>query len=314
MRVTVTGATGMLGRQLVEALLARGDEVTVLSRDAASAAESFEDRVAAFDWADPKSEQVPAAALDGSDAVVHLLGEPVDQRWTRSARQEIHDSRVLSTRHLVDGLSALSGSGSPGERPRVLVSQSATGVYGPRGDEPVDETAQPGSDFLARVCVDWEGEAARAGDLGLRVASTRTGVVLSSSGGALARMLPPFRLGVGGPIAGGGQYVPWIHVDDVVGGLLFCLDEPSASGPVNLTAPDPVTNRDLSKALGRVLGRPAVAPVPALAVKLLYGDMAQIVTTGVRAVPRRLRDLGYRFAQPELEPALRLAVDEPAGD
>jgi uncharacterized protein (TIGR01777 family) len=310
LKVVVTGATGLLGRELVKALLARGDAVTVLSRNAASAARAFDGRVTALEWRDPKGEPAPADALVGRDAVVHLLGEPVDQRWTKRARQEIRDSRLLATRNLVEGLTASAeGLGeAPGERPAVLVSQSATGFYGARGDEEVDEDAQPGSDFLAEVCLSWEREAARASELGLRVTTTRTGVVLSPSGGALAKMLPPFRAGIGGPIAGGRQYVPWIHADDVVGGLLFCLDTPDATGPVNLVAPNPTTNRELSKALGRVLGRPAVAPVPELAMKLLYGDMAQIVTTGVRAVPQRLRDLGYRFSQPELEPALRLAT------
>ncbi len=319
MKVVVTGATGLLGRELVEALLARGDAVTVLSRNAASAAKAFDGRVTAFEWSDPKGSPAPADALLGRDAVVHLLGEPVDQRWTKRARQEIRDSRLLATRNLVKGLVAATAEGrgeapgerpgeARGERPAVLVSQSATGFYGARGDEEVNEATPPGSDFLAEVCLGWEREAARASELGLRVTTTRTGVVLSPSGGALAKMLPPFRAGIGGPIAGGSQYVPWIHADDVVGGLLFCLDTPDATGPVNLVAPNPATNRELSKALGRVLGRPAVAPVPELAMKLLYGDMAQIVTTGVRAVPQRLQDLGYRFSQPELEPALRLAT------
>jgi len=304
MRITVTGATGMLGRQLVEELLDRGDEVTVLSRDAAKAGRLFEGGAQAEAWADPKGEQPPATALSGRDGVIHLLGEPVAQRWTDDARREIRDSRVLATRNLVAALRELPD----GERPAVLVSQSASGFYGPRGDEPVAEGEPPGDDFLAHVCLDWEAEARAAGALGVRVALTRTGVVLSDSGGALEKMLPPFKLGVGGPVAGGRQYVPWIHTDDVTGALIFCLDEAGADGPLNLAAPEPVTNAELSKALGRVLHRPALAPVPGLAVKLLYGDMAQIVTTGVRAVPNRLRELGYEFRQPRLEPALRLAT------
>jgi uncharacterized protein (TIGR01777 family) len=303
-RVTVTGATGMLGRQLVGALLERSDEVTVLSRDPARAERAFGGRVDAQTWSDPKSDRPPVEALTGRDGIVHLLGEPVAQRWTASARQEIRDSRVLSTRNLVAALGELSAE----RRPRVLISQSATGYYGPRDDVSVDESEPPGDDFLARICVEWERAAGQATDLGLRVAVTRTGVVLSESGGALEKMLPPFKLGVGGPVAGGRQYVPWIHADDVIGGLLFCLDTEGASGPVNLTASEPVTNKELSKALGRVLGRPALAPVPGLAVKALYGEMAQIVTTGVRAVPRRLQQLGYDFREPELEPALRSAT------
>jgi uncharacterized protein len=303
-KVVVTGATGMLGRQLVEELLARGDAVTVLSRDAVKADRLFGGRVDAQAWSAPKADLPPAGALAGRDGVVHLLGEPVAQRWTDAARLEIRDSRVLATRNLVAGLEALA----PGARPSVLVSQSASGWYGPRGDEPVDETAPVGDGFLARVCVEWEAEATLAAQIGVRVAVMRTGVVLSESGGALEKMLPPFKLGVGGPVAGGRQYVPWIHADDVVGGLVFALDTATATGPINLTAPEPATNAELSKALGRVLHRPASAPVPGLAVRALYGEMAQIVTTGVRAIPRRLQELGYEFRQPALEPALRLAT------
>lgn len=304
MRVTVTGATGMLGRRLVEELLDRGDDVTVLSRDAGKAERLFDGRVTAMAWADPKHETPPPEALSRRDGVVHLLGEPVAQRWTDDARREIRDSRVLATRNLVAGLSALPDD----ERPATLVSQSASGYYGPRGDEPVTEGEPAGDDFLARVCVDWEREARVASAPGVRVALTRTGVVLSESGGALEKMLPPFKLGVGGPVAGGRQYVPWIHGDDVVGALILCLGDSRAEGPINLSAPEPATNAELSKALGRVLRRPALAPVPALAVKALYGEMAQIVTTGVRAVPARLQELGYEFRQPRLEQALRLAT------
>ena len=304
MRVTVTGATGMLGRQLVDELLARGDEVTVLSRDAAKAERLFGGHARGASWPDPKHEPPPHEALQCRDGIVHLLGEPVAQRWTAAARREIRDSRVLATRNLVSALAELSDDARPG----ILVSQSGSGWYGPRGDEPVTEDEPAGADFLARVCVEWEAAAREAGALGVRVALTRTGVVLSDSGGALEKMLPPFELGVGGPVAGGRQYVPWIHADDVAGGLLLCLDEPAAAGPINLTAPRPVTNAELSKALGRVLRRPAIAPVPGLAVRALYGEMAQIVTTGVRAVPERLQELGYRFRQPLLEPALRLAT------
>jgi uncharacterized protein (TIGR01777 family) len=294
----------MLGRTLVTALVERGDAVTVLTRDPAKADDAFAGRGQSERGSDPKGEPAPIDALAGRDGVVHLLGEPVAQRWTERARREIRDSRVLATRNLVAALQAVPAD----ERPRVLVSQSATGYYGPHGDEVVDESAPAADDFLARVCVEWEGEAERATALGLRVATTRTGVVLSESGGALEKMLPPFKLGVGGPVAGGRQYVPWIHADDVVGGLILCLDDDRAAGPVNLTAPEPVTNRELSKTLGRVLGRPALAPVPALAVKALYGEMAQIVTTGVRAVPARLQELGYGFRRPELEAALRSAT------
>jgi uncharacterized protein len=300
MRVAVTGATGTIGQAVVRELVDRGDEVTVLSRDAGRARSAL--GVEAVKWADPKAEPAPTEALEGRDGVVHLLGEPIAQRWTDEAKREIRDSRVLGTRNLVAGLGAVERG------PGVLVSQSASGWYGHRGDERVDERAPAGDDFLARVVTDWEAEARGAADLGVRVVTARTGVVLSPSGGALDRMLPPFKLGVGGPVAGGRQYVPWVHLDDVAGALAFCLRDQRAQGPVNVTAPEPVTNRDLSKALGRVLRRPAVAPVPGLAVRVLYGEMATVVTTGARAVPARLTELGYEFRHPDLQEALRDAV------
>ncbi len=311
MKVVVTGATGMIGRSLVFALLARGEDVVALSRDAARGRQVLDDRVEVHAWANPLAELPPSEALAGADAVVHLIGEQVAQRWTDEAKESIRESRVASTRLLVQALLALA----PDARPSVLVSQSATGFYGPRGSEPVDEGAPAGSDFLAGVVVGWEREAlaaASSSDGGVRVVVTRTGVVLSPEGGALAKMLPFFRLGIGGPVAGGRQYVPWVHLDDVVGGMAFCLGNHDATGPVNLTAPTPATNAELSRTLGRVLKRPAFLPVPALALKALYGEMAQIVVTGQRAVPARLEELGYHFRYPELEPALRDVLDRPA--
>ena len=302
MRVAVTGATGTIGSAVVRALAERGDQVVALSRDPDRARELLGDGVEAHAWAKPSSEPAPAAALSGCDAVVHLLGEPVDQRWSDEAKKAIRDSRVLGTRYLVAGIRDAD------PRPRVLVSQSATGWYGARGDEALDETEPAAEDFLAEVVESWEREARAAEEHGLRVALTRTGVVLTDSGGALARMLTPFKLGVGGPVAGGDQYVPWIHMDDVVGAIACALEDDRVSGPVNVTAPEPVTNRELSKALGRVLRRPALMPVPGLAVKLLYGEMSSIVTTGARVVPARLAELGYRFRRPDLEDALRAAT------
>jgi uncharacterized protein len=299
-KVAVTGATGLIGVALVRELLARGDEVSVLSRDAGRARERLGD-VQAFGWPDPKVTPAPAEALRGRDAVVNLLGEALAQRWTARARREMRDSRVLGTSNLVAALRELPES----ERPRALVSQSGSGWYGPRGDEPVDESEPGGDDFPAQVCMAWEHEAGAAGGLGLRVVTTRTGVVLSESGGALEKMLPPFKLGVGGPVAGGRQYVPWVHLEDVAGAIAFCLDSEEARGPLNLAAPEPVRNRELSKALGRALGRPAVLPVPGAALKLLYGEMATVVLRGARMVPRRLQELGYRFRHPDLDEALR---------
>jgi uncharacterized protein len=300
MRVTVTGATGLIGQALVKALSDRGDEVVALSRDADRARRTLGGWVEAHAWPNPTAAPPPAAALAAADAVVHLLGEPVAQRWTAQAKENIRRSRVDGTRSLVQALHALA----PDRRPSALVSQSATGFYGPHGDEPLAEDEPAGNDFLAGVVVDWEGEAMRAAS-DFRVAVTRTGVVLSPEGGALAKMLPFFRLGIGGPVAGGRQYVPWIHLEDVVGAMLACLDNAGAAGPVNLVAPHPVTNAELSRTLGRVLKRPAVLPVPAFALKLLYGEMAQIVITGQRVVPFRLERLGYQFRHPDLEAALR---------
>jgi hypothetical protein len=300
MRVLITGATGTIGLSLADALKARGDQVVALSRDPERGQCVLGDGPEVHPWPDPESAPPPSEALAGADAVVNLVGEPVAQRWSDDAKRRIRDSRVRSTRMLVSALTALG----PDERPRTLISQSATGYYGPRDDAPIDEQAPPGHDFLAGVTVAWEGEAAAAGD-SMRVVCTRTGVVLSPSGGALAKMLPFFKLGIGGPVAGGRQYVPWIHLDDVVGGLVHCLDHAEASGPVNLTAPGPVTNAELARALGHALGRPALLPVPGVAVKLLYGEMAEIVTTGQRAIPGKLRDLGYSFRYPDIGPALQ---------
>ena len=299
MRVLLTGATGTIGLAVADVLHARGDTVVALSRDPERGLRVLGNGAEVHAWARPTEAPPPSEALAGVEAVIHLLGEPIAQRWTDEAKAKIRDSRVLATRSLVAGLDAAPEA----SRPRVLVSQSATGYYGPRDDTPLDEQAPPGHDFLAEVTVAWEREA-QAISPRVRVACTRTGVVLSPSGGALAKMLPFFKLGLGGPVAGGHQYVPWIHLDDVVGALLHCVDDERAQGPVNLSAPNPVTNTELSHALGHALGRPAVLPVPGLAVKALYGEMAEIVITGQRAIPARLQELGYEFRLPEVRAAL----------
>jgi len=304
-RVTVTGATGLIGPSLVRALRARGAEVTVLTRDPAGARRQLGD-VAAVAW-DPVSEHAPAEALVDRDAVVHMAGAPIAQRWSAKVKEAIRESRTLGTRNLVAGLT-LAGSSQIGRCPRTLVSSSAIGYYGPHGEEPLDEDAPAGEDFLARVCFEWEQEASAARELGVRVVQVRTGVVLDRGGGALAKMLPPFRLGVGGPVAGGCQYVSWIHRQDVVEMMLAALEDERWSGPVNATAPDPVPNHDFSKALGRVLKRPALLPVPAFALRALYGEMAEIVTTGARVLPAKALVLGYEFSHPRLEEALRSAI------
>jgi uncharacterized protein (TIGR01777 family) len=299
-KVVVTGATGLIGSAVIAALVQRGDTVTALSRDRGRLSAQLRPGLEAVSWPLPDQTPPPPGAIVGAEAVINLLGEPISQRWTPAVKERIRSSRIATTRNLVAAIRASAA----GERPKVLVSQSATGYYGPRGDEQLTESAGAGDDFLASIVKEWEAEADAAAQDGVRVICTRTGVVLAPEGGALTKMLPPFRLGIGGPIGGGRQYLPWIHLDDVVGGILHCLDTAAASGPVNLTAPAPATNRDFSRALGHALHRPALAPVPALALKLLYGEMSTIVLTGQRAVPARLRELGYEFRHPDLERAL----------
>ena len=301
MRVTMTGATGLIGPRLVRELIARGDEVTVLSRNPDKARETLPG-VEAVGWSDPVASPAPAAALDGRDAVVHLAGEPVAQRWNAKVKRAIEESRDAGTRNLVAGMRDAEAP------PGVLVSSSAVGYYGPHGDERLPETTGPGEDFLAGVCVGWEREAKAARKFDARVVLIRTGIVLDATGGALKTMLPPFKAGVGGPVAGGDQWMPWIHLDDLVGLYLAALDHDDWDGPVNGSAPEPVTNKAFSKTLGKVLKRPAFAPVPAFAIKALYGEMATIVVNGQRAVPERALALGYSFKHPDLEPALRSAL------
>ena len=301
MRVTLTGATGRIGLSIVEALTARGDEVTVLTRSPDRARPKLPAGVEAVAW-DPQSGPAPAAALSGRDAVIHLAGEDVAQRWSEDTKREIRESREAGTRNLVEGIAQAD------PRPKALVSASASGVYGPHGDEAVDEDAPAGEGFLADVVVAWEREARRAEDLGLRVVLMRTGVVLSRDAGALKKMLPPFKLGVGGPVAGGHQYMPWIHLDDVVGMYVEAATDERWSGPINVVAPNAVSNEDFSMALGRALNRPSIVPVPGFALKLLYGEMSQIVLTGVNMVPRRALELGYAFRHPQVLEALQATV------
>jgi uncharacterized protein (TIGR01777 family) len=312
----VTGATGLIGTALVAELQAQGWQVTVLSRNpqraqaklaatASPAPHPAPEPVEAFGW-DLMSEPVPAEGLESRDAVVHLAGEPVAQRWSASAKRSIRESRVQGTRNLLAGLRSLPDA----RRPRTLIGASAIGYYGPHGEEPLDEEAPAGHDFLAQVCAAWEAETLLAADLGMRVVQVRTGVVLDPHGGALAKMLTPFRLGIGGPVAGGKQYMSWIHREDLLGMIVLALSSSSWSGPINATAPTPVTNHDFSSALGHALSRPSLLPVPALALRLLYGDMAAIVTTGARVLPAKPLVLGYRFRHPDLDEALRSALHE----
>jgi uncharacterized protein len=290
-RIAITGGTGRLGTLLVEQLEARGDEVTILSRNPRPGQVAY----------DPMNAPAPPEALAGRDAVVHLAGEGIAQRWNAETLRRIKASRQQGTRNLVAGIAQAD------PRPKALISASAVGYYGNRPD-PIDEDAPPGDDVLADICVAWEREADRAAELGLRVVKVRTGVVLDRHRGALKTMLLPFRIGIGGPVAGGRQPLPWIHYEDVVGIYMRAIDDAAWTGAVNATAPEPVSNKVFSKALGRALHRPALAPVPGLAIKLLYGGMAKLVIEGQYARPRRTLDLGYSFRHPDLDEALRSAL------
>jgi uncharacterized protein (TIGR01777 family) len=293
----------MIGSAVCDALLARGDEVVGLTRDSARA-RSTNPTIGWHPWS-PTLERPPNEAFEGVDAVVNLVGESINQRWTDEAKRRIRDSRVTATRNLVQAISAAD------PRPKVLVSQSAVGYYGDRGDAIVDEDTANGSSFDARLCADWEAEARAAENAGVRVVVARSAPVLDRRGGLLKQLLLPFRLGVGGPIAGGKQYMPWIHIDDEVRILLWGVDDERVSGTINATAPEPVTNREFSHVLGRVLRRPTVLLVPKLALRpVLGGELADAVTSSLRVIPRRPLDLGFEFRYPELEPALHAALGD----
>ena len=299
--VAVTGATGLIGTALVERLRAHGHSVRRLLRSARHAGPG--DVV----W-DPERGALPPNALAGADAVVHLAGEPVAHRWTTERKRAIRESRVRSTEQLAQAVRALD------EKPRVFLSGSAIGYYGDRGDALLDESATPGDDFLARVCVEWEGAAAPIADAGVRLVWLRTGIVLSPKGGALARLLPIFRLGAGGPIGSGRQWMSWISLDDHLRAVEHALVSESLTGPANLVAPNPVTSHELATTLGRVLTRPAIIPVPSFALELLYGEMARAtLLAGQRVLPKALTRSGFEFAQPTLEGALRAELAQSDG-
>jgi hypothetical protein len=296
-RVLVTGASGLIGSAVCEALLARGDQVVGLTRDPDRARST--NPIASWHAWEPTLERPPAEAFEGVDGVVNLLGERIDQRWSEEAKRKIMETRRTGTRNLVQAIESLE------KRPSVLVSQSAVGYYGDRGEAIVDESGGNGESFDSEVVREWERAAQEIVPTGVRLAIVRTGQVLDPHGGMLAELLPPFRLGLGGPLAGGSQYLSWIHLDDEVGILLWALDDEKVSGVLNATAPNPATNRDFAKALGRALGRPAVIPVPGFVLDLKFGpELGKVLRGGQRVVPRRALDLGYGFKFPELDGAL----------
>lgn len=295
MRALVTGATGFLGRSLVKGLT----RPVVLSRDPERARRVLGQDIEPFHW-EPQAGPPPAEALSGVEVIFHLAGEPVAEgRWNAAKKARIRDSRVLGTKNLVGGI------GSAKQRPRVLVSASAVGFYGDREDELLDESSAPGSDFLAEVSRAWESEASRAGALGVRVVTPRTGIVLGLGGGALAKMLTPFKLGLGGRLASGRQWMPWIHIDDLIGLLLHAAEKNEVSGPMNAVAPEPVTNREFTRTLARVLNRPAIFPAPKFALRIVLGEVAAVILSSQRVVPSVAEKTGYSFRYPKLEEALR---------
>lgn len=294
MNITLTGASGFIGGPLISKLQSRGHTLRMLGRRA-SGAENF------LKW-DSVSDPFPAAGVEGADAIIHMAGEPVAQRWSADVKQRIRDSRVNGTRALVSAIDHAA------VRPKTLIAASAIGFYGDRGAEELDELSKPGTGFLPEVCLEWENEAMAAGKLGVRVVLLRIGIVLHKSGGALKTMLPFFRLGLGGPVGSGCQWMSWIHRDDLVSMLLWALDNEDVFGAINGVSPQPVRNVDFGRALGEVLSRPAVLPVPAFALRLLYGEMASVVMASQKVYSRVPEAKGFAFQYPELKAALRASV------
>ena len=302
MKILITGATGLIGRKLCQLLTVEGHTVIALTRSPKRAEGLAISEAHAWE---PEAGPPPEHAVVGVEAVVHLAGEPIAaERWSDEQKKRIRDSRIVSTRHLVNAL-RLAAS-----KPHVLVSGSAIGFYGDRGDEPLIESSPAGSGFMSEVCVSWEEEAERASHFGVRVVKVRTGVVLSSEGGALKKMLPPFKLGVGGPLGSGKQWFPWIHIEDIVGIFHSAIFSSSMTGAVNGTAPEPVMNSEFTKQLGRVLHRPAFLPVPEFALRALMGEMADVLLGSQRVIPKAMLDAGYRFQYPLLAPALEDLLGE----
>jgi uncharacterized protein (TIGR01777 family) len=290
MKVLISGATGLVGSALVPFLTTGGHEAARLSRRAGP------EDVA---W-DPVARELDAGALEGMDGVVHLAGENIAGRWTAARKERIRRSRIDGTRLLAERLASLD------RKPRVLVCASAIGYYGDRGDEILREDSPAGSGFLAEVCREWEAAAEPARRAGIRVVHLRFGVILTSAGGALAQMLTPFRMGLGGRVGSGRQYLSWVSLDDAVGAIHHALTREGLHGPVNVVAPRPVTNLELTRTLGRVLSRPTLFPLPAFAARLVFGEMADaLLLASARVVPERLQAAGYEFRHPDLEGALR---------
>jgi uncharacterized protein (TIGR01777 family) len=297
MKVIITGGSGLIGRALTHDLLSGGHQVQILSRNPKKA-KGIPAGAEVLEW-DGKTAAGWGNQADGAEAIVNLAGASIDGRWTESYKQQIRQSRVDAGRAVVAAIKAA------GQKPKVLIQASAVGFYGPRKDEVVTEESAAGYDFLASVCRDWEDSSKEAEAEGVRRVVIRTGIVLSTQGGALARLLPIFKLGGGGPVGSGQQYYPWIHILDEVNAIRFLMDTPYTQGVYNLTAPNPVPNKDFSRALGRAMNRPAIAPAPAIAMKLAFGEMSTIILDGQRAIPQKLEQAGYSFRFSEPEAAFR---------
>ena len=296
MRALVTGGTGFVGPRLLRML----DRPTIVSRNPDRARQSIGHLAGRIVRWDPLEGPPPQEAFEGIDAVFHLAGESVAEgRWTAAQKARIRDSRVVGTRHLVQGIVQAH------TKPAVLVSASAVGYYGDRGDEELTETASPADDFLAHVCIDWEKEAMAAAGVGVRVVTARTGIVLGSGGGALAKMLTPFQLGAGGPLGSGRQWMPWVHVADIARLYVHAADTQSIHGPMNAVSPHPVRNSEFTKALGRQLHRPAFMPAPYIGLRILFGEFAKVLFASQRVIPKVALDTGFIFQYPDIAVALK---------
>jgi hypothetical protein len=295
--ILLTGATGFVGGRLLKRLLESGERVRALGRSRPEG-----EGVEFFRW-ELSDESAPPGAFENCDTIVHLAGAPISQRWNEEVKNKIRSTRVDGTRSLVRGLTAA------GIRPKVLISGSAIGYYGDRGDETLTEKSAPGSGFLPEVCMEWEAAAREAEKAAVRVVMLRLGVVLGN-GGALATMLTPFRMGAGGPLGSGRQWMSWIHVDDVLELILFASGRPDVAGPVNAVAPQPVRNSEFTKALAAAVHRPAVMPVPRFALKVLFGEMSGVMLSSQRVAPEAATAAGFRFRYDEIYGALRAAVRE----
>lgn len=298
MKVVITGATGFVGQVIVKQLLEAGDEVVVLTRNVAKAAITLGSSCHYYQWNDSESLP-PLEALEGADGIINLMGETISERWDENQKKKIYSSRINGTKKLVEALEKLKNG------PKSFISTSAIGIYGNRGPEELNESSTVADDFLAKVCKDWENEANKARNHGVRLAIIRVGIVLGKGGGALAKMLPIFKLGGGGPLGSGNQYMSWIHVEDLASMYVEALKNPSIKGVLNGTAPYPASNREFTKVLGSAVKRPAFLPAPAFAIKIAFGEMSQILLEGQKVLPVKFKEAKFKFRYPTLEMAIK---------